>query len=109
MINIDSQKIKEVLERGVEEIIEKENLEKKLKSGKKLRIKLGIDPTGPKIHLGRAVQLWKLRAFQELGHQIVLIIGDFTALIGDASDKTSMRKCLTEKEIKENMKTYLKQ
>ncbi|MCD6500719.1 tyrosine--tRNA ligase [bacterium] len=108
-INSSLQKIKELLERGVEEIIEKENLLKKLKSGKRLRIKHGIDPTGPKIHIGRASQLWKLKAFQELGHKIVLIIGDFTAQIGDASDKTSMRKPLTKKEIQENLKTYRKQ
>ncbi len=108
-INTDSKKIKEILERGVEKIIKEENLLKKLKKGKKLRIKLGIDPTGPKIHIGRAVQLWKLKAFQELGHQIVLIIGDFTAQIGDASDKTSMRKSLTEEEIRKNMKDYQSQ
>jgi len=103
------QKIEELLTRGVEEIIEKESLVKKLKSGKKLRIKLGIDPTGPKIHIGRATQLWKLRAFQELGHKIVLIIGDFTAQIGDASDKDVMRKPLTKKEVETNMKNYKKQ
>lgn len=104
--DIDSKKIEQLLSRGVEEIIEKESLSKKLKSGKKLRIKHGIDPTGPKIHIGRAISLWKLKKFQELGHQIILIIGDFTAQIGDASDKQAMRKCLTEKEIKENMKNY---
>ena len=108
-IDTDTKKIKEILERGVEEIVKKESLLKKLKSGKKLRIKHGVDPTGPKIHIGRASQFWKLRAFQELGHQIVLIIGDFTAQIGDASDKTSMRKPLSEKEIKENMKDYERQ
>jgi len=105
----EKSKIMDVLERGVEEIIEKQSLKKKLESGKRLRIKLGIDPTGTNIHIGRAIQLWKLRAFQELGHQIVLIIGDFTALIGDASDKTSKRPILTEKQIKENMKGYKKQ
>ena len=108
-INTDSKKIKEILERGIEQVIDKKNLLKKLKSGKKLRIKLGIDPTGPKIHLGRAIQLWKLRNFQDLGHQIVFIIGDFTGQIGDASDKQAMRKPLTEEEIKENLRTYKKQ
>jgi tyrosyl-tRNA synthetase len=103
------RRLASLLQRGVEEIIEKESLLKKLKSGRKLRVKLGIDPTGPKIHIGRATQFWKLREFQELGHQIVLIIGDFTAQIGDASDKKSMRKPLTEKEVKENMKTYKSQ
>ncbi len=82
---------------------------KKLCSGKQLRIKHGIDPTGPKIHLGRATQFWKLKAFQDLGHKIVLIIGDFTAQIGDASDKNAMRRSLSQKEIKENMKDYAKQ
>lgn len=106
---IDTQKIDSLLTRGVEQIIEKESLVKKLHTGKKLRIKHGIDPTGPKIHLGRATQLWKLRALQDLGHKVVLIIGDFTAQIGDASDKDAMRKTLTEKEVKQNMKNYLKQ
>lgn len=107
--SIDIIKINEILSRGVEEIIEKQSLEKRLKSGKKLRIKHGIDPTGPKIHIGRAIQFQKLKAFQDLGHQVVLIIGDFTAQIGDASDKQSMRKVLSEKEIKRNMKDYKKQ
>jgi len=106
MIKTDSEKIKEILERGVEEVIDRESLMKKLKSGKELRIKHGVDPTGPKIHIGRATQLWKLRAFQELGHKIVFIIGDFTALIGDASDKTSLRKPLSIEEINQNMKHY---
>ncbi len=104
-----SQKINEILERGIEQIIEKNSLLEKLKSGKKLRIKHGIDPTGPKIHIGRAIQFRKLKNFQDLGHKIVLIIGDFTALIGDASDKQAMRKPLSEKEIKENMKGYKEQ
>jgi len=108
-INTDPKKIKELLEKGVEEISIKNNLAKKLKSGKKLRIKHGVDPTGPRIHLGRAFQLWKLRTFQEMGHQVVLIIGDFTARIGDASDKQSLRPVLTVKEIKENMKGYADQ
>lgn len=109
MINTDPKKIEEILNRGVEEVFERESLKKKLKSGKQLKIKLGIDPTGPKIHIGRALQFWKLKEFQDLGHKIVLIIGDFTALIGDASDKQAMRKPLTEKEIRENMKNYAKQ
>jgi tyrosyl-tRNA synthetase len=109
MVDTNFQKIEEILARGVEEIFEKESLLKKLQSGKQLRIKHGIDPTGPKIHIGRAFQFWKLKAFQELGHKIVLIIGDFTAQIGDASDKQAMRRVLTEKEIKENMKDYVKQ
>lgn len=103
------QKISDLLTKRVENIIEKKSLLKKLKSGKQLRVKHGIDPTGPKIHLGRAVPLWKLREFQELGHQIILIIGDFTAQIGDASDKQAMRRPLTEEEVKENMRDYSNQ
>jgi len=105
----NSQKINELLLRGVEDIIEKENLLKKLKSGKKLRIKHGVDPTGPNIHIGRAIQFKKLKEFQELGHQVVLIIGDFTAQIGDASDKQAIRRPLSEEEIRKNMKDYEKQ
>jgi tyrosyl-tRNA synthetase len=108
-INTDSKKIKEILERGIEQVINKNNLLKKLKSGKKLRIKLGVDPTGPRMHIGRAIQLWKLRAFQDLGHQIVFIVGDFTGKIGDASDKESIRKPLTDNEIQKNLKDYKKQ
>lgn len=106
---MDNNTVDELLERGVEEIFIKEDLKKKLLSGKKLRIKLGIDPTSPYIHLGRAVVLRKLKAFQDLGHQIVLIIGDYTARIGDPSDKLEKRPMLTEKDIKNNLKNYLKQ
>jgi len=109
MINTDSNKIKEILSRGVDTVIDKESLFKRLKSGKKLRIKHGIDPTGPKIHIGRAISFWKLKEFQDLGHQVMLVIGDFTAQIGDASDKLSMRRPLTDKEVKSNLKTYLSQ
>jgi len=105
----DENKIDEILSRGTEDIIDKDNLKKKLMSGKQLNIKLGIDPTGPLIHLGRATIFMKLKDFQDLGHKITLIIGDFTALIGDASDKDSIRKPKTEAEIKENLKDYLKQ
>ena len=105
-ISIDSQKIKEILEHGTEDVIEKDHLEKSLKSGKQLRVKFGIDPTGPKIHLGRAVPLRKLKAFQDLGHQVVLIVGDCTATIGDPSDKLSKRPMLTKEDVKRNMKSY---
>src|SRR3989338_4849603 len=108
-VSTDSQKIKDVLERGVEDVIVKEHLETTLKSGKKMRVKHGIDPTGPKIHLGRASTLRKLKAFQDLGHQIVLIIGDFTATIGDPSDKLSKRPALMKEQVKENMRDYAKQ
>src|SRR3989344_4504901 len=102
-------KIKEILERGVEDVIVKEHLETALKSGRQLRVKFGIDPTRPDIHLGHSVPLRKLRAFQELGHQVVLIIGDFTATIGDPSGRSEARKPLTEAEIKTNMEGYLEQ
>jgi len=105
----EDRKIDRLLTRNVSEIIDKDHLKQTLKSGKKLRIKLGIDPTGPKIHLGRAVALWKLKEFQDLGHQIVLIIGDFTGLVGDASDKKSARPTLTEEQLKSNMKEYPRQ
>ncbi len=101
--------IKELLERGVDEVIDRRNLETKLNGKKKLRVKLGIDPTSPNIHIGRAVLLWKLRAFQELGHQVVFIVGDFTGLIGDTSDKDSERPMLTEAEVRKNLKTYFTQ
>jgi len=101
--------IEELLTRGVEEVIDKAHLEAALKSKKKLRVKLGIDPTSPNIHIGRAVVLWKLRAFQELGHQVVFIVGDFTGLIGDTSDKDAERPMLSEAEIKKNLKTYFEQ
>lgn len=105
----DESKIREVLSRGVSEIIFEPSLEKKLLTGKKLRVKLGIDPTSPNIHLGRSIPLLKLRDFQELGHQIVFIVGDFTGVIGDTSDKDSERPMLTPEIIKENLKDYIKQ
>lgn len=100
---------KDVLNRGVEEIIEERSLRDRLQSGKKLRIKFGIDPTSSDIHLGNTAPLWKLRQFQELGHMAVLVIGDYTALIGDPSGKDKTRLGLTGKEIKQNYKTYEKQ
>ncbi|MBI4136320.1 MAG: tyrosine--tRNA ligase [Candidatus Vogelbacteria bacterium] len=108
-IHSGSNKIEELLSRGVEEIIDRSNLKNKLASGKQLRIKLGIDPTSPNIHLGRSIPLLKLRDFQELGHKVILIIGDFTGLIGDISDKESERPMLAEEAVKENLKTYLEQ
>lgn len=103
------KQIDEILSRGTSEIIDRENLKKRLLSGEKLRIKLGIDPTSPNIHLGRAVTLLKLRDLQQLGHQIVFIIGDFTAQIGDTSDKESERPMLSKEKVESNLKTYLEQ
>jgi len=99
----------EIFERGVEEIIEENHLINKLKEGKKLRIKFGIDPTAPDLHLGHTVALRKLKQFQDLGHQIVLIIGDFTATIGDPSARKEARKILSREEVDKNAKTYLDQ
>jgi len=101
--------LNEVLKRSVDRIVVKEQLRKELESGRKLRIKLGIDPTSPNIHLGRSIPLLKLRDFQLLGHTIVFIVGDFTGVIGDTSDKESERPQLSHKQIEENKKTYFKQ
>src|SRR3989338_4578889 len=103
-------KIEELLTRGVAKIIpSKEGLEKKLRSGKKLNVYLGIDPTATKIHLGHAVPLRKLQAFADLSHNVTFLIGDFTALIGDTSDKDAQRPVLKSSQIEENFKTYKKQ
>jgi tyrosyl-tRNA synthetase len=109
MVKVDDKKIKEILTRGVEDVLVKEDLEKKLISGKKIKLYLGVDPTGFDLHLGHAIALWKLRAFQDLGHEVILLIGDFTARIGDPSGKDATRKPLSEKEVKANMKDYKNQ
>lgn len=101
--------IQNLLNLGVAEVIGKDHLEKALKSGKKLRVKFGIDPTAPDLHLGHTVPLRKLRQFQDAGHKVVLIIGDFTATIGDPSGRSETRKPLSEKEVKKNMERYLVQ
>ena len=103
------EKIDFLLNRGVVEIIEKKHLEQQLKNSSKLRVKLGIDPTAPFLHLGNAAALRKLRQFQELGHQAVFIIGDFTAMIGDPAGRKTARQPLSENEIKRNIKDYLRQ
>lgn len=108
-IDTTPEKIHDILTRGVEDVFVRDDLEKALLSGQQLRIKLGIDPTGPKIHIGRASVLRKLRAFQKLGHQVVLIVGDFTAQVGDASDKTEKRPMLGRALIEENMIDYKNQ
>jgi len=105
----DEQKIEEVLTRGVENVFVKEELKKRLLSGERLKIYLGIDPTGPSLHMGHAIPLKKLKQFQELGHQVVLLMGDFTAMIGDPTDKMAARKQLSHKEVLINLKKYKKQ
>lgn len=94
---------------GVNEIISKDSLEKRLKSGKKLRIKFGVDPTRPDIHLGHAVVMWKLKALSEMGHTVIFLIGDYTTKIGDPSGRNTTRPILSDAEIKANAKTYFDQ
>jgi tyrosyl-tRNA synthetase len=110
---MDPQTQFDALKRGVVAVTTEAELRAKLdrsvKSGKPLRVKLGVDPTAPDIHLGHTVVLRKLRQFQDLGHQAVLIIGDFTALIGDPSGRDKTRPTLTREAIEANAKTYLDQ
>lgn len=112
-IEIQAQQQLEQIRRGVVEILPEAELKQKLlrslQTGQPLRIKLGLDPTAPDIHLGHTVVLNKLRQFQDLGHEIHLIIGDFTGRIGDPSGKSETRKQLTEEQIKINAKTYQEQ
>lgn len=103
------QQIEELLTRGVAEVIDREHLKQRLLAGEKLRVKLGIDPTSPNIHLGRSVPLMKLRDFQDLGCEVVFIVGDFTGQIGDTSDKESERPMLAQQEVKKNMESYFEQ
>lgn len=104
------ESIAALLTKGVSEILpNKEYLEAQLKSGKRLVIYNGIDPTAATLHIGHAIVLRKLRQFQDLGHKVIFLIGDFTARIGDPTDKLSARKRLTEKEIEENLRLYKKQ
>jgi tyrosyl-tRNA synthetase len=98
-----------LIKRGIDELISEEELLAKLKSKKQLVVKAGFDPTAPDLHLGHTVLINKLRHFQQLGHQIIFLIGDFTGMIGDPSGKNKTRPALDEKEIKENAKTYEKQ
>lgn len=105
----DNSKIESLLNNGVAEVIVKADLEKKLKSGKKMRIKLGIDPTGFDLHLGHMTVVHKLREFQALGHQIILLFGNFTGQIGDPSGKNETRPMRTQAELENNAQHYLKQ
>jgi tyrosyl-tRNA synthetase len=96
----------QTIRRGADELIVEEELAKKLASGRKLRVKLGLDPTAPDLHLGHTVVINKLRDFQQLGHQVQFLIGDFTGMIGDPSGKNQTRPPLTREEIERNAKTY---
>jgi len=96
----------ETIRRGCDELIVEEELVKKLASGRKLRVKLGLDPTAPDLHLGHTVVINKLRHFQELGHQVQFLIGDFTGMIGDPTGKNQTRPALTRDEILKNAQSY---
>jgi tyrosyl-tRNA synthetase len=98
-----------IIKRGVEEVIVEEGLKKKLESGKKLRIKAGFDPTAPDLHLGHTVLINKLKQFQDLGHEVLFLIGDFTGMIGDPSGKSVTRPPLTKEQVFENAETYKEQ
>ncbi len=100
------EKSLELIKRGTEEVLIEKDLIEKLKLGKPLKVKAGFDPTAPDIHLGHTVLINKLRQFQDLGHEAILLIGDFTAMIGDPTGKSATRKSLTKEEVLENAKTY---
>ena len=104
MMTIDQQL--EVIQRGVDEILPLEELKKKLEKNKPLRIKLGMDPTAPDLHLGHTVVMNKMKQLQDLGHEVIFLIGDFTGMIGDPTGKNVTRKPLSKKDILENAKTY---
>jgi tyrosyl-tRNA synthetase len=97
------------LKRGIVEIVSEEELVAKLKKGRPLRVKVGFDPTAPDIHLGHTVVLQKMRQFQDRGHEVICLIGDFTGMIGDPSGRSSTRPPLTRQEVLENAKTYQEQ
>jgi tyrosyl-tRNA synthetase len=98
-----------LIARGADEIIKKEDLEARLKTGRPLRIKAGFDPTAPDLHLGHTVLLNKMRQFQDLGHQVIFLIGDFTGMIGDPTGKNVTRKPLTREDVLANAETYAEQ
>ena len=98
-----------LIRRGTDEILLESELAERLKSGRRLRIKAGFDPTAPDLHLGHTVLINKLRQFQELGHEVLFLIGDFTGMIGDPTGKTVTRPPLTREQVSENAKTYQQQ
>ena len=99
----------ELIKRGTADIIQEAELLAKLKEGRPLRVKAGFDPTVPDIHLGHTVLLRKLRQFQDIGHKVIFLIGDATALVGDPSGRVQARKALTWDEVQKNARTYIKQ
>ncbi|MDP2625221.1 MAG: tyrosine--tRNA ligase, partial [Candidatus Peregrinibacteria bacterium] len=104
-----SDPISDLLDRGTVDVIVRKDLEKKLRSGKKLRVKLGIDPSGADLHIGHMVVIRKLKAFQDLGHQVILLFVNFTGQIGDPTGKSETRKNKTQEELEENAKHYIDQ
>ncbi len=109
-VTTDKEKINEVLSRGVEMVYpSRKALEKELASGRRLRVYCGFDPSADSLHIGNAIQINKLSQFQELGHEIVFLIGDLTGMIGDPTDKLATRKKLTREEVLENAKSYKEQ
>ena len=106
----DKESIKGVLEKGVERIYPNTKaLEKVLSSGKRIRLYCGYDPTAPSLHIGHAITLRKLAQFQRLGHEVIFLVGDFTTMIGDPTDKTAARRKMTRKDVLKNLKNYEKQ
>ncbi|MFP4658163.1 MAG: tyrosine--tRNA ligase, partial [Desulfonatronovibrionaceae bacterium] len=103
---IDADKQMELIKRGAEEIIDEQELKEKIRRKGKLRIKAGFDPTAPDLHLGHTVLIQKLKHFQEMGHEVIFLIGDFTGMIGDPSGKSETRKKLTREEVLANAETY---
>src|SRR3546814_19271136 len=97
------------IKRGADELLVEAELVEKLKTGRPLRVKAGFDPTAPDLHLGHTVLLNKLRQFQDLGHQVIFLIGDFTGMIGDPSGKNATSKPLTSEEVRANAQTYADQ
>jgi len=108
-ISTKQSEIEALLTRRVDQVVVEESLRERLASGEKLRVKLGVDPTAPDIHLGHSVALKKMREFQDMGHQAILIIGDYTSLVGDPSGKSKTRPMLSSEEIEVNAQTYLDQ
>jgi tyrosyl-tRNA synthetase len=106
---VDVESALATIKRGAVELIIEADMRKKLEDGRKLRVKFGLDPTAPDLHLGHTVVLNKLRQLQNLGHQVIYLIGDFTSMIGDPSGRNSTRPPLTREQIAENAKTYFKQ
>jgi tyrosyl-tRNA synthetase len=106
---VSVQEVLGIIKRGAEEVIVEEELVKKLLSGKKLRIKAGFDPTAPDLHLGHTVLLNKLKQFQDLGHEIIFLIGDFTGMIGDPTGKSVTRPALTKEQVQVNAQSYKEQ